>query len=91
MTAVLDKPTVDPVVLDETILDDDPACQSATGCERSAEWSCVMRCCGHAASLCSPCTDTAKRVAEGYYITCRQCGHVHGYVPFHKIVAVNPI
>ena len=89
MSAVLDKPVVD--TLEETWLDDEPGCQSATGCSHTAEWNCVMRCCGQSASLCTRCLMQARKVAEARYITCATCGHVHGYANFNQIVRVSPI
>jgi hypothetical protein len=88
---VLDTPRVDTIILDETILNDDPSCQAAYGCDRTAEWSCVMRCCGDSASLCDPCVGKARKVADGCFITCARCGHRFGWTRFELVVRTNPI
>lgn len=79
------------VVLDETIFDDTAKCGSALGCDSTAEWACVMRCCGNGAVLCTRCLLIAKKNADGYNIECMSCHHYFGYVDFNEIVRVNPI
>jgi hypothetical protein len=89
--SVLDTPRVDTIILDETILDDDPSCQAAYGCDKTAEWSCVMRCCGDSACLCAGCLAKARKVADGHYITCSSCGHCFGFARFETIVRTVPL
>lgn len=88
---VLDTPRVDTIILDETILNEDPGCQSAQGCDKTAEWSCVMRCCGDSACLCAACLARSRRATEGHFIICSSCGHRFGYARFETIVRTNPI
>jgi hypothetical protein len=93
---VLDAPRVDTIILDETILnetilDDDPGCQSAQGCDKTADWSCVMRCCGQSSLLCDPCVGKARMVADGRYITCADCRHCFGFARFETIVRTVPL
>lgn len=83
--------TLELVVLDETILDDTAKCGSALGCDSTAEWSCVMRCCGDGSPLCTRCLIRAKGVVAGRPIECMSCRHYFGYVDFNEIVRVNPI
>jgi hypothetical protein len=88
---VLDAPRVDTIILDETILDEEPGCQSAQGCDKTADWSCVMRCCGQSSLLCDPCVGKARMVADGHYITCAGCGHRFGWTQFERVVRTLPL
>jgi hypothetical protein len=89
--SVLDTPRVDTIILDETILNDDPSCQSAQGCDKTAEWSCVMRCCGNSACLCSTCLAMSSKAVEAHYIICASCGHRFGYARYETIVRTVPL
>lgn len=76
----------------ESWMDDEPGCMSALGCDKTAQWSCMMRCCGDSALLCDTCLDKARSLIDGKCtIKCRLCGHYFGVVCFEQVVRAIPL
>jgi hypothetical protein len=91
---VIDAPTTDPTVLDETILDELLPCHHA---DAGAAWKWTIRCCGKTTYLCGD-HDTrgreymARIVQLPHLCVCSECGHRFGFGPaFSTVYRRNPV
>lgn len=70
---------------------EEPKCASALGCDKNAEWSCVMRCCGESSLLCGECVNIARSNVDGFNIRCLACRHNFGITRFELVVRTIPL
>ena len=77
---VIVRPDVEPVVLDEALLDDEPKCEATNReCSNAARWTLHRSCCHVSILLCDSCHYAAVRFLfqidrRLYYVTCEVCG-----------------
>ena len=67
------RPDVEPVVLDEALLDDEPKCEATNWeCSNAARWALHLSCCHVSYLLCDSCHDEEVRFLHD--LTCDMCG-----------------
>lgn len=77
---VIVRPDVEPVVLDEALLDDEPRCEAKDReCSNAARWALHLSCCHVSTLLCDSCHDETVRFLlrldrRSYDLTCGLCG-----------------
>ena len=73
---VIVRPDVEPVVLDEALLDDEPRCESTDReCPNAARWTLHRSCCHVSILLCDSCHDEVVRfLLKITNLTCDICG-----------------
>ena len=77
---VIVRPDVEPVVLDEALLNDEPKCEATNReCSNAARWALHRSCCHASILLCDSCHDAAVRFLfqldrNLYDATCDVCG-----------------
>lgn len=80
---VIDKPDVDTVILDETILDKVLPCVEA---DAGASWLWRIKCCGEPTYLCDVHEERARQAVataagSNAMCVCGLCGHKFGFHP----------
>ena len=88
---VIVRPDVEPVVLDEALLDDEPKCEATNReCSNAARWTLHRSCCHVSILLCDSCHDDAvclllRLDRRRYGVTCDVCGAKNPSVSWRRL------
>lgn len=88
---VIVRPDVEPVVLDEALLDDEPRCESThRECSNAARWLLHHSCCHVSYLTCDSCHDEAVRFLlwldrRLYDVSCGICGARNPSVSWRRL------